>query len=207
MDIKGKDSLLFEIFVSIPVDPGAVALAGGEDDTIRINLPKPNDPELEHSRIRDELFLNGGARRGLSGIRVESPDYHNITSIEQITKSFKTDEEGQRVECGETKLTYRGDSGAIYFCERGIPRYMHTKFKPLVDPEADRIKGWVSRAVSLQAVVNVYPNVFSDIPGLAVSTMSSSFQNQGLSSPVDVNVAVTEFQYPQGWTGTYPLFA
>lgn len=65
------DSAIIEIFLSIKIDPLAVALSGGDDQVLKIKLPKPfANPTAGALPYGQPLMMFGAARRGMIGVGV-----------------------------------------------------------------------------------------------------------------------------------------
>ena len=175
VDREQTDSVIIEIFPSILIDPLAVALSGGDDHVCKIALPKPGDTATNPKPPGQRLVMYGAARRGMIGVRVPASDDvgDEYKSSCIATKSYETTDEGGLIATGATKLTFKGDCGALYIDEDNFAVCMHTTIEglPKINPTA-----WTSRGSLLQHIANRHALFFGgnpDSPSLNRSTQSS----------------------------------
>lgn len=182
------DSAVIEIFPSIKIDPLAVALSGGDDNVVKIELPTPlptpfaNPPE-HGLPYGEQVVMYGAARRGMVGVRVQrTGDNIDITSTIWSTQSRANAD----VALGQSKLSFAGDCGALALDSNGRAWSMHTSISgvPKNNPTT-----WTSHGADLQSIVNAHAFYFGHVPETNSLNLSShSYQ----SSPGSISNGVED---------------
>jgi hypothetical protein len=181
------DSVVFEIFPSIAIDPLAVALSGGDDQVYRITLPIPETATADPLPYGQRLVMFGAAQRVKIGARVQPTGGRaDDISARFATMSYVATAEGDAIN-GETKLSYGSDCGALYLDANGTPWCMHTTIQgvPIDNPRV-----WMFRGALLQHIVDRHPFDFGHtlpISGCA----SNSSSNESQSSPAELQDGTT----------------
>jgi hypothetical protein len=97
------DSAIIEIFPSIKIDPLAVALSGGDDQVLKIKLPKPFMIR-EDLPYGQRLMMYGASRRGMIGARVvRTGENAEDPATLWATKSYVSTHGGRVYPSGLTK--------------------------------------------------------------------------------------------------------
>jgi len=192
------DSIVFEIFPHIRIDPLAVALSGDDSQVYKIVLPKPGAERPQPLPFGKKLVMYGAARRGMIGYRVEAIDRPCDAAATEIstvfaTQSYETDadDDARLTTAGKTKLTFGGDCGGLYISEDGMAWCMHTSIKgvPRENPSI-----WSSHGSMLHDIINSKEHrfFFGFIPpiigGSSSSSSSSSLDYQNQSSPANIRM-------------------
>ena len=198
------DSLVFEIFPNIEIDPFAVALSGDDNNVCYVNFPKPDSLSPNLPDLGTKLVMYGAARRGMIGSCVEMLPNDDALRADKSTRlTTRSFDSNDGVVNGETKLSFGGDCGALYIDEDGAPWGMHTT---IYGTKSDNKIVWTSRGALLSHIVEGHRFYFSPVSQSVdsqPSTTNGKSKRQSLSGSksfdlrIEATSPITNESYPR----------